>query len=319
MRRFPFQKIHGTPSSTKFCMYAVCISLALSVIGAAYGQQTNTTGPRALIVIAHPDDESSCAATVYKMTHDLGGVVDLALITNGEGGYKYSTLGEAIYGLELTDEAIGRQHLPRIRKKELMAGGAIIGIRDYFFFDQKDHKYTLDVDETLDSVWNVEAILARLQGIIERGQYDYIFAMLPTEGTHGHHKGATILALRAVQQLPHNARPIVLGVSGGSKSDTTNNNYSGLEGYPITHINPDAPIFTFDRTQKFGYKDRLDYNIIVNWLIAEHKSQGTMQLYMNRAEVERFWYFALNDPAGINRVRRLFEDLHVIRYVKKQY
>lgn len=42
--------------------------------------------------MAHPDDESFCTGTVYKLTHDYNAKVDLACITNGEGGYKYSTL-----------------------------------------------------------------------------------------------------------------------------------------------------------------------------------------------------------------------------------
>ena len=78
----------------------------------AYAQHSQ---PHVLIVTAHPDDEISCSATVYKITHELKGVVDLALITNGEGGYKYSTLAEAYYNLELTDEKVGRENLPRIR------------------------------------------------------------------------------------------------------------------------------------------------------------------------------------------------------------
>ncbi|MBK6879153.1 MAG: PIG-L family deacetylase [Ignavibacteria bacterium] len=48
--------------------------------------------PKVLVVTAHPDDDAVFAATNYKIVHDLGGIVDLALVTNGEGGYKYSTL-----------------------------------------------------------------------------------------------------------------------------------------------------------------------------------------------------------------------------------
>ena len=99
----------------------VFITFALSP---AANAQTDS-GPRAWIVTAHPDDEVNFAVTVYKITHDLHGVVDLALVTNGEGGYKYSTLAESVYGLELTDEKVGRQYLPTIRKQELMAGGKI--------------------------------------------------------------------------------------------------------------------------------------------------------------------------------------------------
>ncbi|MEO6694508.1 MAG: PIG-L family deacetylase, partial [Ignavibacteria bacterium] len=83
------------------------------------------SSPKILIVTAHPDDDAAMAGVNYKIVHDLKGTVDLALITNGEGGYKYSTLAEPIYGLELTEESIGRKYLPEIRKKELEAGGKI--------------------------------------------------------------------------------------------------------------------------------------------------------------------------------------------------
>ncbi|WP_394776582.1 hypothetical protein, partial [Flavobacterium sp.] len=43
--------------------------------------QQNDSLIRVLIVTAHPDDESGFAATVYKITHELKGVVDLAVIT----------------------------------------------------------------------------------------------------------------------------------------------------------------------------------------------------------------------------------------------
>jgi hypothetical protein len=102
--------------------------------------QATAGGPRVLIINAHPDDESGCAVTVYKITHELGGIVDLCLITNGEGGYKYSTLAEPVYGLELTDEKIGRAHLPRIRKEEMMNAGKIIGLRNIFFLEHWDQR-----------------------------------------------------------------------------------------------------------------------------------------------------------------------------------
>ena len=56
---------------------------------------------------------------------------------------------------------------------------------------------------------------------------------------------------------------------------------------------------------------RLDYRILVNSLIAEHKSQGTMQLLMGRdgAELERYWYLAANPPGGAARAERLFARL----------
>ena len=85
--------------------------------------------------------------------------------------------------------------------------------------------------------------------------------------------------------------------------------FEGLEGHPPTRVSGGAPLVRFDRTQTFGLNDRLDYRIIVNWVIAEHKSQGTMQLLMNRGDVECFWYFDANGPEGRDRVAGLFERL----------
>ena len=62
---------------------------------AAYPQEK--TSPRVLVVIAHPDDESILAVTLYKITREHGGVVDLFVITNGEAGFRYSTLAETYY------------------------------------------------------------------------------------------------------------------------------------------------------------------------------------------------------------------------------
>lgn len=277
--------------------------------------------PKILVVTAHPDDDASFAGTNYKIVHDLNGIVDIALITNGEGGYKYSTLAEDIYGLELTDEEVGRKYLPEIRKKELEAGGKIIGIRNYFYLNQKDHKYitTADIKEILDSnIWDLNFIRKRLKEIILQGNYDYVFVTIPTKGTHAHHSSASILALQTVDSIEPNLRPIILGASNSSLTDSVRFIYKGLENYPITNVSDTIP-FVFDRTQKFSYKDMLDYKIIVNWLIAEHKSQGTMQLLMNRGDYENYWYFDINPESGREKTKELFDKLKINYYKKKEY
>lgn len=292
------------------CIYAIPVRLSA---------QTDTT-IKVLIVNAHPDDESGCAATVYKITHDLKGKVDLAVITNGEAGYKYSTLAESIYGVELTEEAIGREFLPTIRKQELMNGGRWIGIRNYYFMEQKDTRYSTDPSEVMNTgVWNLAQVKQRLTEIILREGYDYIFCLLPTDGTHGHHKSATILALQTVKELPVDKRPIVLGVSDSTKGDTAATKFSMLENYPETKVSSGKPSFFFDRTVKFGFKNALDYKIVVNWLIAEHKSQGTMQTGMSRGDIEQFWFFDINDPAKIIATEQLFERLKPVSFKKKEY
>ena len=286
-----------------FSFFLFCIS------GCSVSLPQNSSGPRVLIVIAHPDDESAMAGTVYKLTHDLNASVDLALVTNGEGGYKYSTLAEDIYGLKLTDEKIGRAHLPEIRKKELQAGGKHVGIGRYFFLDQKDHMFTTEVRPVLREVWDAKEVRAALQAIIREGHYEYIFSLLPSEKTHGHHKAATILALQAASTIATDKRPVVLGVSVSNKEAGAPAPFYGLKEYPITKISTGKPDFVFDRTQGFGYKNRLNYKIIVGWLIAEHKSQGTMQLQLGKGDLEHFWFFDSNPRSSYASTKALFEKL----------
>lgn len=271
---------------------------------------TITYQPKVLMVTAHPDDDALFSASIFKITRLLDGVADLALMTNGEGGYKYSTLGNYIYGKELDKEDTGRQYLPGIRKKELMAGGDIVGIRNYFFFDQKDFYYTLDINETLEK-WDTDLIVDRLERIIEEGDYDFMFLMLPHEGTHGHHKASAVLALRALDRLPENERPIALETFIRRGEDDPGVEFSMLEDFPLTKVIPDVT-FEFNRNQTFGFDERLNYNIITNWVIAEHKSQGTMQLLMTTGAIEQYWYPEINGKENIEKTRTFFNAINKV-------
>lgn len=297
---------------------ALCtLAVALLVGGvparsAAVQDRADDDGPAVLIVTAHPDDEAMFAGSVYKITHSLGGVVDLALVTDGSGGFRYAYLAEPIYRLELTDEEVARHHLPAIRKRELMEAGAIVGIRNYFFLDAYDHAYTENVDSVLSHVWDAQTLRADLAAIMRRGSYDFVFAHLPVPAFHAHHVAATILALEAARSLPQGERPVVLGSFVADSEDPSRfdySDYSGLEGYPITRVRDDVEPFVFDRKQPLREDGRLDYRVPVNWLIAEHKTQGTMQLLVNMGDIERFWYFEINDPGELARTRKLFERL----------
>lgn len=295
------------------------IFAVLSFFVSAPADAQSDSALKVLVVTAHPDDHAAFAGTIYKITHELKGKVDLVVITDGGGGFKYSTLAESYYGLELTDPAIGRQYIPGIRKKEAIAGGAIVGIRNYYFLDQPDRDYTLNVDSIFSFVWDLQSVKSRLRQILMNEKYDYILGLLPTAGTHGGHKGATIAALEVVNGLPASRRPIVLAGTDSTKGRPAGYNFTVLPGYPLTAVKSGGARFFFDKTQKFGYHDLLDYKIVVNWLIAEHKSQGTMQLLMNEGDVENFWFFDMNDPAGIPRTEALFERLKVVTFKKKTY
>ena len=295
----------------KYFSSRLILGLAVSMVGSPVMSQERFSDPvQVLIVTAHPDDDAAFSGVVYQITHQLGGAVDLALVTDGSGGFRYSTLAEKIYGLEITNEAVARQHLPAIRKQELMAGGAIVGIRNYFFLDQLDDAFSTDPQPALTTIWNADFVRKRLAELMRKGSYDLVFVALPFVQMHGHHKAATILALEAVELLPPSRRPVVLG---GFLCAVGNQpiRFEGLDGYAMTAVGLGQPLVEFDRTQKFGFNDRLDFRIIANWVIAEHKSQGAMQLNMNRGDAECYWFFDINDVTRKTAVSDLFSRLTV--------
>ncbi len=269
--------------------------------------------PKILLITAHPDDDALFSATVWKTTQLLGGTVDLALMTNGEGGYRYSTLGNYVYGLELDNEEVGRAHLPGIRKKELMAGGDVVGIRNYFFFDKQDFYYTLDVEETMEK-WETESVVKKLNQIMQEEEYDFVFLMLPFAEFHGHHKASAVLGLEAINRLQEEKRPIALEAFVRRGVDDPGVEFTELEGYPNTKV-MEGVTFEFDRNQTFGFNDRMNYNIISNWVVAEHKSQGTMQLLTqsDKGIIEQYWYVEMNGSDKLDKTRQFFEVINAIQ------
>lgn len=279
-------------------------------VAASLSGQTDR-GPSVLIVTAHPDDDAMFAGAVYKITHELDGRVDLALITDGAGGYRYSTLGEPIYGLNLTDPEVAAEYLPAIRKQELMRGGSIVGMSSYYFLDQPDRGRSDDPEEFFGGVWDTTFVKDRLEDIMRQGDYDFVFVHLPVSFMHAHHKVATMLALEVATRLDDPVRPVVLGTWFIADSDTASFHFEHLEGYDLSRVDP-LPL-EFDRNQPIGLNGRLNYNIVANWLVAEHKSQGTMQLFMGRDGREIYYYFLANDGHGRDAFEALFEKLSIPR------
>lgn len=271
--------------------------LLLAVLVAPASGQTDA--PTVLLVTAHPDDDSNFAATVWRIVRERGGTVDLAVVTDGAGGYRFSTLSEPLYGLKLTDPEVARAALPAIRRREVQAGGAIVGIRNYHFLDQPDTGKFLDVDSVFTYLWDTNLVVKRLADIIHSGDYDMVFTLLPNPATHAHHKGSVLLAIRAVQSLPEDERPLV--VASQTAEDPVEQDFEELAGYPSSRILRDGGPWVFDRDTRLGLDDRLSYRIINQWLISEHKSQGTMQMYINFGRYERYWPFAMNTPAALRR------------------
>jgi LmbE family N-acetylglucosaminyl deacetylase len=288
----------------RYLMLCWALGGAVATAGAQKSPPT-----RVLIVVAHPDDDVDFVGAVYKLTHVLGGKADLCVVTNGEGGFRYSTLAEPIYGLKLTQESVGRKALPAIRKKEARAGGAITGISNFFFLDQFDKAYTENVQEVMKSQWDTAFVRRRLSEILRNGRYDFVLVAEPSKTTHGAHQAASLMAVIAVAAMPAGRRPVILAANSYRKSDTPPN-YTGRDDFPVAAARPVDPPLEFDLTMPFGYQDKLDYRIVANWVIAEHKSQGVMQNYFNYLEVERFFPFAIDDDAGIAKTKALFARLN---------
>jgi LmbE family N-acetylglucosaminyl deacetylase len=263
---------------------------------------------KVLAVVAHPDDEYAFSATTYRIARELGGIVDQVVISNGEAGYRYSVLAEQVYGLHLTDEKVGRANLPEIRKQESLAAGRILGIRQHHFLDQQDAAFTLDAEEAA-RAWDKKAVRDVIAKLLRDQGYGFVFTLLPASGTHGEHKAATLLALEAVESLPEEGRPVVFGIEAGASNETPGK-FIMLRGYSMTQAGPD--VYEFRRSQPFGFRDALNYEIIANWVIAAHKSQGLFQMDAGRHDVERFWRFEASGGHSEEMARKLFDQLQQV-------
>src|SRR3984885_4156433 len=285
-----------------FLMVALFTSATIAQNGAS-PREVARKPVRVLLVVAHPDDEYEVAGTVYRISKELSGTVDQVIITDGEAGYRYSSLATPYYGVDLTDEAVGRARLRGIRKEEARRAGRILGIHHQWFLNEKDDRFTPDAGESLHGSWRQERILRVLQRRFSKGHYDFVFVLLPSEQTHGEHKAASILAVEAVEQLPTSRRPIVLGAQAGGEDPAP---YKSLSGYPLTAADSLLPRFQFDRNTRFGYQQSLSYEIVVDWVIAEHKSQGLFQTRCQQDRFENFWLFTLNPNSAAGAAESLF-------------
>lgn len=262
---------------------------------------------KTLIVTAHPDDETMFPVTVFKLVRELGGSADLALVTDASGGYN-GMVASKYYGMNLLDSAVGRRVLPAIRKKELMKAGEVMGITNFYFFDQVDDLYSTDPAPYLGGRrWNTELVDRQLDELLAKGRYDLVICLVPSVEQHAHHKATTVLALRAVARIT-GKKPIVLG--GRTISRATTFSFAELPGYPETKVLASAPVYEVDVSHTFGEGGKHSYQIVADWVKAEHKSQsGDMNVAMHRGDVEVFYYFAQNGPNGLETIKKLFTAL----------
>ena len=92
-------------------------------------------GPKILVITAHPDDETTFSVSLFKITKELKGTVDMAVMTDGGGGFADSQLGALYFDLPITDSTMARTHLPMIRKQEIISAAKIMGIRNIILWN----------------------------------------------------------------------------------------------------------------------------------------------------------------------------------------
>lgn len=281
---------------SRFAIFLWCAHLLPAVM-------LGSTPGKTLIVVAHPDDEYYCAATVYRMAVQLGATVDELIITDGEGGFRYATLAEAYYKRPLTIESVGRKELPAIRKKEAINAGKVLGIRTHYFLNQKDEHFTTDEKDGLKYGWNPNYITSQIVALIRREHYQYIFSILPRSTTHGYHQAATAFGLTAIQALPEDARPVLFGFDTDPSALSTSITGQSPQQWENTYA------YAFDRTTKCGFHNALTYQVIVDWMIAEHKSQGLLQTMDNKDPKEYIWVAYPGDPKARSASASLFHLL----------
>ena len=289
----------------KLCCWSRFGVVLLCTVALCAGMFADPPG-KTLIVVAHPDDEYYCAATVYRMAVQLGATVDELIITDGEGGFRYATLAEAYYRKALTNEAVGRKELPSIRRKEAINAGKILGIRMHYFLNQKDEHFTTDQEDGLNYGWNSKLITSRILALIRQEHYQYVFSVLPRSTTHGYHQAATAFAASAIQALPENLRPVLFGFDTDPSSFIPSSTAQQPQRWGKDYA------YAFDRTTKFGFRNALTYQVIVDWMIAEHKSQGLLQTMDNKDPREYIWLDLSSDPNAQTAAESLFRLLSTV-------
>jgi LmbE family N-acetylglucosaminyl deacetylase len=269
------------------------------------GARDGAGGPRVLAVLARPDDEVAFAGTLFKVTTFLGGACDAVVLTGGESSFEHAALAEPLYRRELGPGA-SREDRVEVRRAEMFASAEVLALRTLYFLEARDPGGTTDLDAVLGAgadEWDLAGLRAKLRAIVVEGEYDFVIAPAPAADSRAEHKAAALLATEAALALPEDRRPVVLvGQARGR------DNASALAFAPEESGVPVGP-FVFDRTQRFGPRDGLDYRIVVNWTIAAHKSQGALQLAVQRDEREEYFLFGVRDLASARKAADLFERL----------
>lgn len=146
-----------------------------------------------LVVYPHPDDEAFSVAGTVRMYRNMDVPVTYACLTLGEMG---RNLGNPPFAT--------RESLPDIRRQELLAACAAMGIEDLRMMGLRDKTVEFEDDEKM---------VKLVTNLIEELNPSIIYTFFPGFAVHPDHEATARAVVEAVRRMPKEARPRILAVA----------------------------------------------------------------------------------------------------------
>lgn len=143
-----------------------------------------------LVVYPHPDDEAFSVAGSVRMYRNMGVPVTYACLTLGEMG---RNLGNPPFAT--------RESLPEVRRKELVAACAAMGIEDLRMMGLRDKTVEFEDDEKM---------VQLVTDLIDELNPSLIFTFLPGYAVHPDHEATARAVVEAVRRIDKEKRPRIL-------------------------------------------------------------------------------------------------------------
>lgn len=146
-----------------------------------------------LVIYPHPDDEAFSVAGTVRMYRNMGVPVTYACLTLGEMG---RNLGNPPFAT--------RESLPDIRRGELLAACAAMGIEDLRMMGLRDKTVEFEDDEKM---------VKLVTNLIEELNPSIIYTFFPGFAVHPDHEATARAVVEAVRRMPKETRPRILAVA----------------------------------------------------------------------------------------------------------
>ena len=145
-----------------------------------------------LVVFPHPDDEAFSSAGTIRLYRNMGVPVTYACLTLGEMG---RNLGNPPFAT--------RESLPEIRREELKAACAVMGIDDLRMMGLRDKTVEFEDDEKM---------VGLVKELIDELNPSLIITFLPGYAVHPDHEATARAVFETVRRMPQENRPTIYAV-----------------------------------------------------------------------------------------------------------